>query len=183
MKPVIQQERAGCGIASVAAVAGVSYGEAKAVANALGIYAEDDRLWSETAHVRTLLQHFGVRAAKSESPFRSWASLPALALLAIKWHVEKGRPFWHWVVFVRQDGRASVLDSKKRLRRHVRTDFGRMHPKWYIGLAPAPSPPAPFIPEPSSGCSPPASSGRPRRCSRSYPSAISPGPSQSECRP
>ncbi len=33
MKPVIQRERTGCGIASVAALSGVSYGAAKCVAN------------------------------------------------------------------------------------------------------------------------------------------------------
>jgi hypothetical protein len=36
MKQVVQEELTGCGIASVAAVAGVSYSAAKAVANSLG---------------------------------------------------------------------------------------------------------------------------------------------------
>ena len=53
MKPVVQQEITGCGIASVAALAGVTYREAKAVANRLGIYAEDSSLWSDTRYVRT----------------------------------------------------------------------------------------------------------------------------------
>jgi hypothetical protein len=34
------------------------------------------------------------------------------------------RTFRHWVVFVRDDGGARVLDPKKSLRRHVRTDSG-----------------------------------------------------------
>ena len=55
IKAVIQEERTGCGIASAAAIAGIRYREARADANALGIYAEDQRLWSETAHVRRLL--------------------------------------------------------------------------------------------------------------------------------
>lgn len=134
MTPVVQEEVTGCGIASVAAVAGVSYQHARRLANSMGIHAEDTRLWSETAHVRFLLRRFGVRASTEERPFTAWRFLPDLALLSIKWHREGGRPFWHWVVFVRENGRAYVLDSKKSLRTHTRTDFGRMKPKWYIAL-------------------------------------------------
>ena len=137
MKPVIQLERTGCGIASVAALAGVSYARAKSAANALGIFADDQKLWSETAHVRTLLRHFGLRASSTEMPFQSWDALPHLALLSVKWHLEQGRPFWHWVVFVREDRRCYVLDSKKSLRQHTRTDFGRMKPKWSIAVTAA----------------------------------------------
>jgi hypothetical protein len=132
MGPVLQGEVTGCGIASVAAVAGVTYAGAKRVANNLGIRATDEKLWSETAHVRKLLSHLGYRAGDAEIPFRSWEALPNLALLAIKWHVEKKRPFWHWVVFAREPGGAYVLDSKQSLRHHRRTDFGRMKPKWSI---------------------------------------------------
>ena len=134
VKSVVQQEPTGCGIASVAALAGLSYARAKAIAGSLGISAHDERLWSETAHVRELLGHLGVKAGTSEHPFRSWESLPDLALLSIKWHLEKGRPFWHWVVFVRDVRGARVLDPKKSLRRNVRTDFGRMKPKWFIPI-------------------------------------------------
>jgi ABC-type bacteriocin/lantibiotic exporter with double-glycine peptidase domain len=134
MKPVIQAEVTGCGIASVAAIAGVSYARAKKISNSLGIFAQDKNLWSETAHVRRLLNHCGFRAKSGELPFRSWHSLPDLALLAIKWHIEKKRPFWHWVVFARDSNGAYVLDSKKALRNHRRTDFGRMKPKWYIDI-------------------------------------------------
>ncbi len=132
MKPVVQREPTGCGIASAAAIAGLPYARAKAIAGSLGISAQDERLWSETAHVRKLLEHLGVKTGRSERPFRSWESLPDLALLSIKWHLEKGRPFWHWVVFVRDEGGARVLDPKKSLRCHVRTDFGRIKPKWFI---------------------------------------------------
>ncbi|HSN41754.1 MAG TPA: hypothetical protein VLT92_16380 [Burkholderiales bacterium] len=132
MKPVVQLERTGCGIASVAAIAGLSYVKTRAIANALGIRASDERLWSETSHVRKLLDHFGLQAGPREIPFRSWKALPGLALLSIKWHVEKGRPHWHWVVFVREDAESYVLDPKRNLRANRRTDFGRMKPKWYI---------------------------------------------------
>ena len=137
IKPVLQRERTGCGIASVAAIAGLSYAQAKAIASSLGISAQDERLWSATAHVRKLLEHLGVKTGRREHPFRSWESLPDLALLSIKWHLEKGRPFWHWVVFVRDDRGARVLDPKKNLRRHVRTDFGRIKPKWFIPIVDA----------------------------------------------
>ena len=132
MKPVVQLERTGCAIASAAAIAGLSYAQAKAIAATLGIVAADERLWSDTEHIRTLLRHLGVNTGRGETPFRSWDALPDLALLSIKWHLEKKRPFWHWVVFVRDDQGARVLDPKKSLRRNVRTDFGRMKPKWFI---------------------------------------------------
>ncbi len=132
MRPVVQLERTGCGIASVAAIAGLSYRKAQSIANSLGIYADDKRLWSETSHVRKLLQHFRFSTGPRESPFRSWSTLPDLALLSIKWHLERGRPCWHWVVFVRDRDHAYVLDSKKSLRKNRRTDFGRMRPKWFI---------------------------------------------------
>jgi len=134
MKPVIQLEPTGCGIASAAAIAGIPYARAKALANSLDIYADDPGLWSGTGHMRTLLRHLGVRAGATQIPFRSWETLPNLALLAIKWHREQGKPCWHWVVFVRDAHRAYVLDPKRSLQRHVRTDFGRMKPKWYIAV-------------------------------------------------
>lgn len=132
MKPVIQEEISGCGIACVAVLARVSYRRAKAVANRRGIFAEDERLWSETAYVRGLLRHFGIRTARDEQPFTTWDSLPNVALLAIKWHEVQGRPFWHWVVFARQGNGAVVFDSKRGLCQHVRTDLGRITPKWSI---------------------------------------------------
>lgn len=135
IKPVVQLERTGCGIAAVAAVAGVSYRQAQGTANGLGIFASDRRLWSETGHVRRLLREYGLRPASIERPFRSWNSLPDLALVAIKWHRELGRPCWHWVVFVRDSEGERVLDSKRSLKRPVRTDFGRMKPKWYMAVA------------------------------------------------
>ncbi len=135
MKHVVQLERTGCGIAAVAAIAGISYRQAQQTANRLGIFATDRRLWSETAQVRRLLQNFRLRPASTEQPFRSWSSLPDLALLAIKWHREKGQTCWHWVVFVRDREGERVLDSKRSLKRHVRTDFGRMKPKWYMAVA------------------------------------------------
>lgn len=93
LKPVIQLEPTSCGIASVAAIVGVSYSRARAVAHSFGIFADDQNLWSETAHVRKLLRHFGLRVDPAEIAFHSWEALPDPALLSIKWHLENGRPF------------------------------------------------------------------------------------------
>ncbi|MGH7884601.1 MAG: cysteine peptidase family C39 domain-containing protein [Thermodesulfobacteriota bacterium] len=132
MKSVIQKEKTGCGIASVAAIAGVSYNEANTEADKLGIYASDPKLWSDTKYVLDLLKEFGVNTSQRKTTFKLWEKLPDLALLAIKWHVESGIPFWHWTVFVRENGKSYVLDPKASLKSNKRTDFGRMKPKWYI---------------------------------------------------
>ncbi|MFL1465343.1 hypothetical protein ACQUWM_01640 [Marinobacter sp. DUT-3] len=134
MEPVIQEEVTGCGIAASAAIAGVTYAEAKKRANALGIYAADKALWSDTEYVRKLLREFGISVSPKETPFESWERLPDKALMAIKWHTEQGKPFWHWVVFVREGGKEMVLDSKKTLKSNTRRDLGRIKPKWYIGV-------------------------------------------------
>jgi len=138
MKPVVQLERTGCGIAAAAALAGLSYGRTRTIAKSLGISVEDDTLWSQTRHVRRLLRHLGVKAGRVEERFRGWEALPEVALLSIKWQRDKGRAFWHWVVFVRDARGARVLDSRKGLRRNVRTDFGRMRPKWFIAVSSRP---------------------------------------------
>ena len=132
MKPIVQEERTGCGIASVAALAGVSYARVKAQAARLGICAEDPRLWSDTTYVRILLAERGMSVSREEHKFVSWQALPERSLLAIKWHREKGKPCWHWVVFVREKESSYVLDPRRALKKNRRTDFGRMKPKWFI---------------------------------------------------
>ena|SRR3982750_1864616 len=134
IKPVVQKDVTGCGIASVATLAGVPYESTRRVARRLGISAEDPQLWSDTRYVRALLHHYSLRAANKEQPFHSWDALPNLALLAIKWHVQRGRAYWHWVVFNREPHGAVVLDPKHGLRTNRRTDFGRMKPKWFIAI-------------------------------------------------
>lgn len=93
MKPVVQKEATGCGIASSAAIAGVSYDEAKKIANGMGIHAEDQSLWSSPQYVRDLLAKLGIETDQKEIPFENWESLPDCALISTKWHLEKGRPF------------------------------------------------------------------------------------------
>lgn len=134
--PVIQEETTGCGIAVVAAIAGISYVEARRVANRMGITAENPALWSDTDSVRRLLERFGYVTDESPTPFDGWTNLPDRALIALKWHIEKGKPFWHWAIFVRAEEATYVLDSKKTLKTQIRTDFGRMHPKWFLAVRP-----------------------------------------------
>ncbi len=76
MNPVVQEEKTGCAIASSAVLAGVSYATAKGVANRLGIFAEDEALWSETAFVRQLLAQFKIKLDEKETPFTRWDRLP-----------------------------------------------------------------------------------------------------------
>lgn len=132
MRPVVQLEQTGCGIASVATLAGVSYTAVKRVASQMGISVTDSRLWSETTHVRRLLRQFQLHASSRPTSFVSWDTLPNQALLAIKWHHVKNRAFWHWVVFARDADGAYVLDSKKTLKHHVRKDLWCMKPRWFI---------------------------------------------------
>lgn len=132
MKPVIQQEITGCGIASVATLTGLSYQHVSAAAGRLGIFTDNCALWSDTRPLRMLLEHFGIIADVAEHPFTSWDALPDRALLAVKWHLEQGQPHWHWVVFWRSPDGPVVFDSKKALKTHARTDFWRIRPKWYI---------------------------------------------------
>jgi len=132
MKPVIQEEATGCAIASAASLSGMSYVQVKQIANDMGIYVTDASLWSETKSIRNLLTRLGIQTTTNEVPFVNWQSLPDCALLAIKWHLEQEKPYWHWVVFVREDGQAYVLDSKKSLKKNIRKDFGRIKPRWFI---------------------------------------------------
>jgi len=132
LNPVVQEEKTGCGIAASAAIAGLTYSQAKKVANQLGIDAADKSLWSDTKAVQRLLTALGNKVANETVPFTDWETLPDCALLAIKWHLAQDVPFWHWVVFVREGPQTYVLDSKKGLKTPVRTDFGRMHPKWFL---------------------------------------------------
>lgn len=111
LKPVVQEEPSGCGIASVANILGKTYQEMKTRANAMGIYAEDKSLWSDTQYVRRMLSSARVETSPTEVAFESWSKLPDLALLSIKHHQEDGKNFWHWVLFKRVNGQPFVLDS------------------------------------------------------------------------
>lgn len=132
LKPVVQEETTGCGIASVANILGKTYSQMKAEAEAMGIHASDKSLWSDTQYVRRMLSCAGIKTSDEETPFESWEALPDLALLSIKHHQEEGKNFWHWVVFKRVGGRPFVLDSASYLPSNIRQDFEAMQPKWFI---------------------------------------------------
>lgn len=135
MEPVIQEDMTGCAIASAAAIAGIGYRKARALANRIGIQVDDPLLWSDTQHIRKLITELGFTCDATESAFTDWVSLPDCALLATKWHAENDRPYWHWAVFVREDTGCYVLDSRAALKHHKRTDFGRIRPKWFISVS------------------------------------------------
>lgn len=134
LKPVIQEEVSGCGIASVANILGKSYSEMKSEANAMAIYADDEPLWSDTEYVRKMLSKFGVSTSQIETPFESWEKLPDLALLSIKHYKENGKNFWHWVVFKRIGEDPMVFDSASYLESNIRIDFESIELKWFIEI-------------------------------------------------
>ena len=131
---VIQQEATGCGLASVAMLAGESYLEVQAKANRLGIFSDDKKLWSDTDYVRRLLNVYKIKASGKEADFTTWDELPNLALLAIKHHIEDGRPFWHWTVFQRTGMVQTVHDPAAYLETNERDDFPNMQPAWFIEI-------------------------------------------------
>lgn len=132
MKPVIQQDPTGCGIACVATLARITYKQAKGTATKIGISHDDHKLWSETDYVRKLLAQYKIKISTRQGSFKGWDKLPDCALLAIKWHVEDGASYWHWTVFVRERKESYVLDPAGHLKNNRRTDFRRMKPKWFI---------------------------------------------------
>ena len=132
MNVVIQEEKTGCGIASVANIVDLPYENVKNKANSIGIFAEDKGLYSDTGYVRRLLKEYNVETSNKECQFTSWDKLPDLALLSINYHEEDGVPFWHWVVFKRINGSPVVFDSATYLNENKRLDFDAMEPKWYI---------------------------------------------------
>jgi len=134
MKAIIQEEKTGCGIASVAALVNLPYSVVKQKANAMGIFADDEKLFSDTNYIRRLLSSYSINTSNVEIPFQSWQTLPDLALLSIKHYQENNDCFWHWVVFNRQDGQPVVLDSAPYLEKNVRTDFEAMQPEWFIEI-------------------------------------------------
>ena len=131
MKAVIQEETTGCAIACSAAIAGLNYQQAKQVANDLDIFADNESLWSSDASIRRLLTELGFTTGEM-TDFTVWESLPTLALLSTKWHLEDQTPYWHWAVFVRDTDQFYVLDSNASLSTNKRTDFENIEVKWFI---------------------------------------------------
>jgi hypothetical protein len=132
MHPIIQEDRTGCGFASVATLASVSYQHVKTLAGQLGIDVQDPNLWSDTEYVQKLLTSYGISVSTKITTFKSRDNLPSRALLAIKWHKRNDCAFWHWVVFYRGPQGPVVMDPKRELRTNCRTDFCRIKPKWFL---------------------------------------------------
>ena len=134
MKTVVQQDTTGCGLACVAMLAEEGYETVKKKACELGINTDDEKLWSDTNYVRTLLHEYSIRVSEDEKEFLGWSALPDLALLSIKYRVENGKPLWHWTVFKRQDGKGVVYDPAAYLEINEREDFADIQPKWFIEI-------------------------------------------------
>ena len=132
LTPVVQEDKTGCALATIATLSSQPYQDVKTRAAALGIHPEDKRIWSETTFVYQLAADQGFQLAPSPETFTDWEALPALAVMAIKWRLIDGIPFWHWVVFQRTEVGPVVLDPGRHLKQHRRTDFGRIKPAWYI---------------------------------------------------
>lgn len=69
IKPVVQEEKTGCGIACAAMLSNQSYQHTRKIAKQLGISAADPELWSETECVRKLLAHSKITVSDREEPF------------------------------------------------------------------------------------------------------------------
>ena len=74
-----------------------TYLQAQANASRLGISVKAPASgWSGTDCVRRMLLHCGIRLLPRGMPFRSRIALPDVVLLAMRWHLQPGKPFWHW---------------------------------------------------------------------------------------
>lgn len=129
--PVPQEDITGCAIACTAWITGNSYDVVKTTTEKIGISITNPKLWSDINPVRTILTEFGITLSANPTEFTGWQFLPETSLLAVKYHLENEIPHWHWVVAVKTTNEAFVMDPKKALRTNIRTDFGRMKPKWY----------------------------------------------------
>ncbi|WP_199722937.1 hypothetical protein [Pusillimonas sp. NJUB218] len=78
----------------MANISGLTYAQMKHIANAMGIHATDQSLWSDTQYIRRLLSARGFVTFDNEIPFESWDGLPDLALLSIKHYQENEGNFW-----------------------------------------------------------------------------------------
>lgn len=88
MKPVAQEETTGCGIASVANIVGKTYSEMKDIANAMGIFATDESLWSDTQHVRKMLSKFGIEVVLDSASYLSSNIRTDFDEMQPKWFIE-----------------------------------------------------------------------------------------------
>ena len=93
MKPVIQKDQTGCGLACVATVSGVSYQEVKKVAAQLGIEVQDSRLWSDTKYVRTPPQTLQHRNISSHTVISLLGCPPPAGLIGYQMAHHKGSRF------------------------------------------------------------------------------------------
>ena len=132
MKRVIQQDGTGCGIACIAMLAGIDYKSVKKLGLELFDIKSGDELYTTATDLRKLGQKFNLDVGGRRRKFKTFNSLPDLAILAINYR--ESNDTWHWVVFCRTASEEFVLDPKKAIKSEQRSDFGRMElkTKWFI---------------------------------------------------
>ncbi|MDO8908424.1 MAG: cysteine peptidase family C39 domain-containing protein [Pseudohongiella sp.] len=133
LKRVIQKDSTGCGIACVAMIAGISYGEAKRTAIAHGIVKKRPPYYTTSGELTELLRKFHRGATKGRK-LSKWESLDRLSIVGINFSSTHGT--WHWVIYVPGIDAGFVLDPRKSVKTHKRTDFSRMRPRSYIAVTP-----------------------------------------------
>lgn len=136
MNLIIQQETTGCAIASVANIVNLPYAQVQQRANALGIFASDTTLFSDTKHIVKLLASYKLDT-KEKIAFTSWQQLPDTTLVALNYHQENNVFIWHWAVFKRQATQELVLDSSPVYKGIARTDLEHIQPQWFIQVSAA----------------------------------------------
>lgn len=110
-----------------------SYREVREIAVSELEYDPEGEFYTKTGDLRRLANEVGVEiSAKRRRPFKEWGSLPDRAIVAINY--KRKTDTWHWVVFVRKNGKAVVLDPKRKVKTTRRTDFGRMNPFAFLPL-------------------------------------------------
>ncbi|MGO1070010.1 hypothetical protein [Lysobacter sp. CA199] len=138
----LQQDRSGCGLACVAMLAGIGYAQARNLARALGIGPKPYRYrvgaglrnaregyLTNARQLQRMLRLLGPRTG-DERAVTGWDECDGDGIVAINHDPIDDR--WHWVVFLRQNTGAWVLDPNPRVRSDRRTDFGRMRPARFI---------------------------------------------------
>src|SRR3546814_15810553 len=95
-----QSDKTGCGIACVAMLANISYGEVKDIAvSELGLGA-DGEFYTNTGQLRKLAKLVVVNISVTRSHmFKGWVHFQNKAIVAIKYSAQDN--IWNWRVFGR----------------------------------------------------------------------------------
>jgi len=130
LRRVRQRDPTGCGLACIAMIAGTNYEKVRDIAvNELG-WNEAEAFYTGTRDLRELSRYFGVDVGKRRRPFKTFQSLPTVAILAINYKEQTDT--WHWVVFHRIEDNPVIYDPNQSIKNDKRRDFGRIKAKWFL---------------------------------------------------